>query len=152
MKIYTESDISRFYCYVKVGKPDECWEWLGGTAGGGYGVFWFSGRLIKAARFAFWFTTGVYPGKLNVCHSCDNRLCVNPKHLWLGTQQENMQDAAKKGHLAGRHPGAKLTEKEVHEIRARRESGISARQLAVEYNVTAWQIRAIVRRKTWKHI
>ncbi len=157
METYTEADIRRFYEYVAVGKPDECWEWLGGTAAG-YGVFRFHGHQITASRFAFWITTGHHPGELLVCHSCDNSLCVNPNHLWLGTCRENKQDASEKGRLVScmrrgeMHPNAKLSTDEVLEIRTKQAVGISRSQLAIEYNVSQVTIDNIISRRSWKHV
>lgn len=153
MKIYTEQDIRRFYSYVQVGKEDECWEWLGFTAVG-YGMFMFDGKPMKASRFIWWFTTGQHPEELYVCHHCDNKMCVNPKHLFLGTQKENMQDAVRKGRIVhgAKHYNARLTENDVREIRAKRTAGISCHQLTTEYGVSFTQIWNIVRRKQWVHI
>lgn len=97
--MYTEADIRRFYSYVYVAKPDECWEWFGCTTNTGYGIFSIQGKSMNAQRFAFWIATGMHPGKLYVCHSCDNPLCVNPKHLWLGTASANQLDSYKKGRI-----------------------------------------------------
>lgn len=158
MGIYTESDIRRFYSYVAIKGPDECWEWTGGGSMG-YGQFHFgkdsSQPLMPAHRFAFWIATGVYPGELFVCHSCDNKSCVNPKHLWLGTAKDNMQDAVSKGRMARgeRNSSAKLTEDEVREIRSKHKTGKWRQaELAEEYNISRSVISNIVRRRNWTHI
>ena len=102
------------------------------------------------------------PDELCVCHSCDNRACVNPKHLFLGTQKDNIHDAVKKGrlmcgwHLNGagegeRHPNAKLTRKQVRNIRERyRPRIVTQKQLAKEYGVTRNAIGAVVREEIWR--
>lgn len=147
MVIYTEADIKRFYKYVNVGKPDECWEWIGGTSNTGYGVFSFDSKPVKASRFAFWITTGIWPGDLLVCHHCDNRLCVNPAHLFIGTQKDNIQDAARKGCMA-----KKLTEEDVREIRVEYGIGTRSSWLADKYGVSQVMISRVIKRKNWSHV
>ena len=73
-----------------------CWLWLAGSSCG-YGDFWLSGKNRKAHRVSWGLYRGEIPSGLNVCHHCDVKLCVNPAHLWLGTDDENMQDAVNKG-------------------------------------------------------
>lgn len=161
MKQYTESDIKRFYTHVAVASSDKCWPWIGCRNRSGYGEYWHDGRHIKAHRFAFWFSTGTWPGDLLVCHSCDNPSCVNPAHLWLGTHGDNLQDAYEKGRIhvrAGERNGennglAKLTNDQVLDMRKRYAAGrITQKQLAAEYGITQATFSCVVNRKTWTHI
>lgn len=86
----------------KINKGD-CWEWQGVIGHNGYGRFEVGGRngiLFRAHRFSWLFYRGEIPDGFVICHSCDNRKCANPDHLWIGTQTENMQDASRKGRMS----------------------------------------------------
>jgi hypothetical protein len=127
------------------------------------------GKQIGAHRFSYILAHGRIPKGLFVCHTCDNRGCVNPAHMFLGTSKDNMQDAARKGRtLSGdKHPSHvhpemirrgessshhRLTSEQVLAIRKAQQEGAPRRALATEYGVDRSTIDAIVHRKTWKHI
>jgi hypothetical protein len=74
------------------GGDDECWQWTGSGDGKGYGKINIDGRMVHAHRVAWQLANGPIPDGLHVLHTCDNRGCVNVRHLWLGTHQDNMRD------------------------------------------------------------
>ena len=81
----------------KIDKTDDCWEWKGWKDKDGYGGLSYKGVTYKAHRVSYELYSGIAPGDKCVCHSCDNPSCVNPDHLWLGTQKENVHDMIAKG-------------------------------------------------------
>ena len=152
-KSFSEKDIARFESkFVKSG-PGDCWEWLVGKGHAGYGYFKWNGGQ-RAHRFSYLLYIGPITEGLYVCHLCDNRGCVNPSHLFLGSHQENMNDMAVKGRSQRgvKHRSVKLTEAQVIEIRDRYDSGENYLAIAKQYNVSHRCVHAIAARERWKHV
>ena len=146
----------RFWEKVVLKGPDECWEWTGATWADGAGQFYVNGKetVEKAYRASFIINFGPIPDGMLVCHHCDNRRCVNPRHLFLGTQKDNMSDAAVKGRISSgeRHYNSKLSFAFVSEIRILYEKGgFTHKSLAKKYGVASATISDLLRGATWKN-
>jgi hypothetical protein len=109
----------RFWSKVDKGGPNGCWVWTGAPKPNGYGYLWSKGRNIFAHRLSWIINKGPLPDGLLVCHRCDNRICVNPDHLFLGTHRDNLVDAISKGRVP-EHPirYSRLTAQQVAAIKA----------------------------------
>jgi hypothetical protein len=143
--------------FAKVNKTDGCWLWTG-CHSNGRGRFSHNGSPQFAYRVSWQIHNGPIPEGLFVCHSCDNGLCVNPKHLWLGTQFDNMRDCATKGRLrmprarGSTNGAAVLDEQSVVAIRTQHANGAMQTTLAKQYGVHITTINLVVHRKIWKHV
>ncbi len=87
----------------KIQKTDSCWNWIGSVNNSGYGCIRFNGKRYGTHRLSYEFYIGSIPDNLFVLHKCDNRKCVNPNHLWLGTQSDNLLDCNKKKRSGGQY-------------------------------------------------
>lgn len=138
-----------------------CWEWRGATSNG-YGYLTVGSRkdgtrhtekTHKAAYRAF---IGDIPAGMHVCHKCDNRKCINPDHLFIGTHLDNMRDRDAKGRnvviIGTRHTNAKLDDNKVMEARALRKTGITYSSLANRYGVNKKTILNAINGITWGHV
>lgn len=157
-KARTKNSFALFLAKVCVLTSDECWPWLGKVRSKKYpyGKITLGRVRWYAHRLSFLLHNGYLPEDGEICHSCDNPNCVNPKHLFHDSHTGNMQDAARKGRMRrlkgeanGRH---KLTENEVAEIRKLKfYRGLRAR-LARQFNVTSGTIDKVRRGILWSHL
>lgn len=131
-----------------------CWEWNGTILKRGYGSMGWGGRNVTTHRLAYEVWVGPIPEGYVVRHKCDNKPCMNPRHLETGTQTDNIQDREDRGRsryaLGEAASRTKLTEVQVLEIRARCAEGAAPRKLSKEYGVTSQTILDIRNRKSWK--
>lgn len=147
--------MERFWEKVKRGHEDACWEWQASIHTTGYGQMNVGGKMVKAHRVSYEINHGAI-GDMHVLHRCDNRRCVNPHHLFLGTPSDNMADMwGKKRHKAislqgERHPMAKLNNEAVAEIRGKYKAGeVTQKELAKKYGVSQSHIHGLVTGKKW---
>lgn len=161
MADYSPSTITRFWANVDKRGPDECWPWLGSFWPKGYGRMKPQGsRYYRGAtKISYELHKGPITSGLLVCHSCDNPPCVNPQHLWVGTNLENQADAKAKGRLrtprsgAGAdNPRSLITEAQAREIVARLLNGETNRSIAADYPISEGMVSLIKRRKAWTHL
>lgn len=143
-------------------KKASCWEWQGARNNTGYGTVAWRGRVYTAHRIAAWLTGLVESPSApsatreltHVLHKCDNRLCCNPNHFFLGSYAENQRDAYRKGRRAQprgeAHANAKLTNAQAATIRALYATGETQVSLATAYGVSQRAISLIVRGETYK--
>jgi len=129
-----------------------CWLWLGSPNRYGYSVITVNGQCgTKVHRASYEFYKGAIPKGMHVCHRCDTRLCVNPDHLFLGTNDDNVADKVRKNRQAKgeQFSHAVLTEELVRKIRA--DSG-STRYLAKKYGVGKSQVHLVTSGQAWRHV
>jgi hypothetical protein len=138
-------------------KTNKCWFWTGALNAWGYGIINIKKKITLAHRAMWSLFKGEIPKNSLVCHSCDNPSCVNPDHLWLGSNKDNMDDMYSKKRSnqpqGEKHPLSKLTNEDVLKIRSLHKPRIyTAKQLAKEFNVKETAINCIIYNKTWKHL
>jgi hypothetical protein len=145
----------RFWRSVARRGDEECWQWSGSRGPGGYGIFHHDGRSTLAHRFSFALAAAL-SDEMCVCHHCDNRLCVNPGHLFLGTHEDNMRDMAAKGRGRGpglkgrRNPAFKLEPQDAAAIRSEYAcGGVSQAEVGRKYGVSSQTVSLVVRGEHW---
>jgi len=167
--ILRDGDVERFWSKVdRSGGPDACWLWTAKSSHRfGYGKFYLSSldNVVHAHRFAYFPAHGEIPDGMFVCHDCpdgDNPRCVNPAHMFLGTNLDNMRDREAKGRhphtptwagVGSANPNAKMTEEQV--IEARRnyaDGGLTQTQLAQRFGISPQMMNKIILSRHWTHL
>lgn len=161
--------------WKKVQKSDACWTWTAKKNKPGYGIFSFEKKRVLAHRMAWILSVGPIKKAMSICHHCDNPSCVNPAHLFQGTQTENTADRHRKGRTArgpkmsammrrnwqqnrasfssvigSNHPRSKLDEKKAKEARTMAAEGVSQRAIARHFLVSRTAIRFLLSGRSWK--
>lgn len=141
-------------CY-SIDSSTGCWNWNMARTKAGYGLYWCKDRrkLIYAHRLSYERKLGAIR-ELCVCHRCDNRACVNPDHLFLGTHQDNSRDMQSKhrGTVGTKQHFAKLSDARVLEIRRRAAEGQPQALIARDLGVKQPTVSDVVRGKSWRHV
>lgn len=157
-KKYGDS-VTRFWSKVDKIDPGGCWRWTAGKFGSGYGCTRWQGKHSRLAhRVAYEITFGSIPKGMFVCHTCDNKVCVNPDHLFIGTAKDNSHDMVSKGRsiacsFKGEHnPNVKVSPDSVRTIRELFEKGCSVREISDRTGIPYCNTWHIAHRRSWREL
>lgn len=145
----------RLWPRVNRGSPSECWEWTGARTKAGYGLLTIRYKNYLAHRLA-WELHGQtkIPDGVFICHHCDNPACCNPSHLFLGSQADNIRDAAKKGRMpkGEKHISTGLTEDDVRQIRYFGYTDMTKKAIGERFGISRQAVTDILLKRTWSHV
>lgn len=148
-------DIQRFWRKIDKREEDDCWIWKGAISNNRYGHMNYDGKDEYSHRLCYMISYGEIPENMEVCHNCNNPLCCNPRHLCIGTHQDNMRYMVDTGRSTKgeKHPNHLLTEEEIDQIRdkySKSKDKIKQSDLAMMYEVSTHAISDVICNKTWK--
>lgn len=151
-----KSEIERFLEKTIPEPNSGCWLWIAGGRYKGYGSFRVGEKKQSAHRVSYRLFCGEVEGDLHVLHKCDVKCCVNPNHLFLGTNLDNMRDKVKKGrHVSSfgiNNKSSKLDPEKVRIVRELNKNGMSERKIAKQLDVSKGSIHKILLGITWRHV
>lgn len=160
-----KSSEERFRSFFTEGLPDACWLWCGGVfKDTSYGAFRLNGKVVTAHRASVILLRGIDPAGKTICHSCDNRLCVNPNHLVVASHRYNMDDMVRKGRQhrgwdrvkmalnAKRVALRKIDAATALDIYRRHKAGEPAKSIASDYGMDYTNVHKISKGDTWSHV
>lgn len=138
--------------YIKL--DNGCWQWTANISTNGYGQISRNKTTCRAHRIAYNLYIGEIPEGMVVCHKCDNKLCVNPDHLFIGTQEDNIRDCLNKDRNAygSRNAKAKLKEDDIFSIKVRYKNGVTMQEIGNIFGVSKNTISQVINNKTWAKI
>jgi len=143
---------SRFWSKVNKKGPDECWEWTGSKYINGYGSFNIGNNTIRGAhRIAYTLVKGPIPDNMYICHTCDNKLCCNPNHLYCGTPGDNNMDTVYRNKSFRSGIPSKFTNSDILKIKDLYINGRSQSEIGKLFDVTKQYIGAIIRGERGKN-
>lgn len=158
----TMSEHDRFFSKIRPGLEGQCWEWAGSHMPNGYTSFQLDrttigrGKTVLGHRYMYEYVYGPMPEGMCVCHRCDNRGCVNPTHMFMGTRKDNAHDAVRKGRNSrGSVNGMSiLTESDIPRLRTLITTGPrgTQRRLAREHGISESSMSQMIHGKTWRHV
>lgn len=149
----TVFDQARFWDFIKI--TETCWLWTGALYDKRYGRFSIKAGSFTATRVIYKLYTGKDPGEMLVCHECNNTICANPRHLFLGTNSDNQlhrSDSGRNNQDGELNPRAKLRESDVRSILKAIDAGESRTVLAKTHLVSIGTIHQVARRQIWRHV
>lgn len=142
--------------FDKVDKTDGCWEWTAYKNKKGYGQFFFNNAIIGAHRVSLILAGQTIPSGCHVLHQCNNPSCVNPEHLYIGTNDDNVADKMRENRqwrpIGEKHHKTKLINQDILRIRDMHRCGARQVDIASWFNVTKTVIWHIIHRKTWTSV